>query len=67
MGQRYVEGLGLYTTDDKLSEEEIQANIQYRRDTTPVYAEQTFATGFNDTQSMVVMKIMKQEDGLKVK
>jgi len=62
MGQRFVEGLGLYTTDDNLSEEEIQANIQFKRDTTPVYAEQTFATGFNDTQSMVYRWWQKLSD-----
>ena len=53
MGQRYVDGIGLYTYDDKLSEEEIQANINYRIATTPKYEKQTFATGFNDTQSMI--------------
>ena len=53
MGQRYVDGIGLYTYDDKLSEEEIQANIDYRIATTPKFEKQTFATGFNDTQSMI--------------
>ena len=53
MGQKYVDGIGLYTYDDKLSEEEVQANIDYRIATTPKYAKQTFATGFNDTQSMI--------------
>ena len=53
MGQKYVDGIGLYTYDDKLSEEEIQANINYRIATTPKFEKQTFATGFNDTQSMI--------------
>ena len=53
MSQRYVEGVGLLTIDDGLSEEEIQANIDYHLSITPKYKKATFADGFNDTQSMI--------------
>jgi hypothetical protein len=53
MSQRFVEGIGLLTIDDKLSEQEIQANINYRRSITPKYPERTFSSGFSDTQSMI--------------
>ncbi len=62
MGQRFVEDIGLITYDDKLSEEEIQANIEYRRAITPKYEKQTFATGFNDTQSMIYRWWQKLSD-----
>ena len=62
MGQRFIEDIGLITYDDKLSEEEIQANIDYRRAITPKYEKQTFATGFNDTQSMIYRWWQKLSD-----
>jgi len=62
MGQRFVEGVGLITTDDELSEQEIQANIDYRLAITPKYEKQTFATGFNDTQSMIYRWWQKLSD-----
>ena len=54
MGQKYVDGIGLYTYDDKLSEEEIQANINYRIATTPKFEKQTFATNEFDCKNSAV-------------
>ena len=62
MSQRFVEGVGLITIDDKLSEKEIQANINYQRSITPKYKEQTFGDGFNDTQSMIYRWWQKLND-----
>ena len=53
MSQRFVEDIGLVTVDDDLTEEEIQANLEYRRSIQPKYGKATFADGFNDTQSMI--------------
>ena len=62
MSQRFVEGVGLVTVDDKLSEEEILANLEYRKSITPKYNKQTFADGFNDTQSMIYRWWQKLSD-----
>ena len=65
MSQRFVEGVGLLTIDDGLSEEEIQANIDYHLSITPKYKKSTFADGFNDTQSMIYrwwQKLTDQEN-----
>ena len=62
MSQRYVEGVGLLTIDDNLSEQEIQANIDYRRSITPKNPERTFASGFGDTQSMIYRWWQKLND-----
>jgi len=62
MSQRYVEGVGLLTIDDNLSEQEIQANIDYRRSITPKNPERTFASGFSDTPSMIYRWWQKLND-----
>ena len=62
MSQRFVEGVGLITVDDKLTEEEIQANIEYIRSIQPKYGKATFADGFNDTQSMIYRWWQKLSD-----
>jgi len=62
VSQRFVEGVGLITIDDKLSEKEVQANINYKRSITPKYKEQTFGNGFNDTQSMIYRWWQKLND-----
>ena len=62
MSQRFVEGVGLLTIDDNLSEQEIQANIDYRRSITPKNPERTFASGFSDTPSMIYRWWQKLND-----